>query len=61
MIVIGRPCGSVAQWSECSHDIREVLGSSPGRAITGWITSLDCCAEINTQDIADDPNEFNDL
>ena len=28
-IVTGRPCGSVAQWSECSHGLREVLGSSP--------------------------------
>ena len=24
---------SVAQWSECSHGLREVLGSSPGRAM----------------------------
>ena len=32
-IVTGRPCGSVAQWSECSHGLREVLGSSPGRAM----------------------------
>ena len=32
-IVTGRPCGSVAQWSECSHSLREVLGSSPGRAM----------------------------
>ena len=32
-IVTGRPCGSVAQWSECSHGMREVLGSSPGRAV----------------------------
>ena len=31
--VTGRPCGSVAQWSECSHGLREVLGSSPGRAM----------------------------
>ena len=31
--VTGRPCGSVAQWSECSHGLREVLGSSPGRAV----------------------------
>ena len=31
--VTGRPCGSVAQWSECSHSLREVLGSSPGRAM----------------------------
>ena len=28
-----RPCGSVAQWSECSHSMQEVLGSSPGRAM----------------------------
>ena len=32
-IVTGRPCGSVFQWSECSHGVREVLGSSPGRAM----------------------------
>ena len=32
-IVTGRPCGSVAQWSECSHGLQEVLGSSPGRAM----------------------------
>ena len=32
-IVAGRPCGSVAQWSECSHGMREVLGSSPGQAV----------------------------
>ena len=30
--VKGRPCGSVAQLAECSHDKREALGSSPGRA-----------------------------
>ena len=29
-VVTGRPCGSVAQWSECSRGMREVLGSSPG-------------------------------
>ena len=23
-IIAGRPCGSVAQWSECSHGMREV-------------------------------------
>ena len=32
-IAIGRPNGSVAQWSECSHDLQEVLSSSPGRAM----------------------------
>ena len=32
-IVTGRPCGLVAQWSECSHSMREILGSSPGRAV----------------------------
>ena len=32
-IVTGRPCGSVAQWSESLHGMREVLGSSPSRAI----------------------------
>ena len=29
----GRPCGSVAQWSECSHGMREFLGSGPRRAM----------------------------
>ena len=29
MFVTGRPCGSVAQWSECAHGMQEVLGSSP--------------------------------
>ena len=28
--VTGGPCGWVAQWSECSHRVQEVLGSSPG-------------------------------
>ena len=28
-----KSCGSVAQWSECSHGMREVLGSSPGGAM----------------------------
>ena len=33
-IVTGRPCGSVAQWSEeCLHGMREILGLSPGRAM----------------------------
>ena len=32
-IVTGRPCGSVAQWTECSHGMREVLGSSTDRAM----------------------------
>ena len=32
-IVTGRPCGSVAQWSECLHGLREVLGSSSDRAM----------------------------
>ena len=27
----------VAQWSECSHGMREVLGSSPGRAMCFFI------------------------
>ena len=36
-IVAGRPCGSVAQWSECSHGIREVLGSSSGRAMCFYL------------------------
>ena len=32
-IVTDRPCGSVIQWSECSHGLPEVLCSSPGRAV----------------------------
>ena len=32
-IVTGRPCDSVAQRPECSHGMREVFGSSPGRAM----------------------------
>ena len=32
-IATGRPCGSVAQWSECSHGLRGVLGLSLGRAV----------------------------
>ena len=31
--VTGRPFGSVAQWTGCSHGLQEVLGSSPGRAM----------------------------
>ena len=30
--VKGRPCGSLAQLAECSHDKQDALGSSPGRA-----------------------------
>ena len=32
-VVTGRPCGWVAQWTECSHGMREVLGFNPGRAM----------------------------
>ena len=32
-IVTGRPWGSVTQWSEYLHGMREVLGSCPGRAV----------------------------
>ena len=32
-IVTGRPCGSVAQLSECSHGMQAVLGSIPGLAM----------------------------
>ena len=31
--VTGRSCGSVALWSECSHSVPDVLGSSPGQAM----------------------------
>ena len=33
-IVNGQPCGSVAQWSERSHGVREVLGLHPSRAMS---------------------------
>ena len=36
-IVTGRPCGLVAQWSECSHGVREVLDSSPGDAMCSFL------------------------
>ena len=32
-IATGRLCGSVAECSECWHGMREVLGSSPDRAM----------------------------
>ena len=32
-IVTGQLCGMVAYWSECLHGLREVLGSSSGRAM----------------------------
>ena len=44
-IVTGRPCGSVAQWSEFSHGMREVLGSSPGRAVCFFLP-CDTCMQI---------------
>ena len=43
-IVTGRLCGSVAQWSESSHGVREVLGSSPGRAMSFF---LHCDIKVN--------------
>ena len=52
-IVTGRPCGSVAQWSECSHGMREVLGSSPGRAMCFflplWHSCLKNCVFLTTK------------
>ena len=30
--VKGQPCGTAAQWAECSHGKREALGLSPGLA-----------------------------
>ena len=45
-IVTGRPCGSVAQWSECSHGMREVLGSSPGRAVCFFLP-CDICLSLS--------------
>ena len=41
-IVTGRLCGSVAQWSECLHGMRKVLGSSPGRAMCYCAFFLSC-------------------
>ena len=32
-IVTGRPCGPIAQWSEYSHGLPGVPGSSPGPAV----------------------------
>ena len=32
-IVTGRHCGSVNEWSECLHGMREVLGSISGRVM----------------------------
>ena len=55
MTVTGRPCGSVTQWSKCSHDMREVLGSSPGRAMCFflpcyiWWLSLGPCSGCEQQ------------
>ena len=42
-IVTGRPCGLVAWWSECSHGMREVLGSSPGRQAMCFFLPCDNC------------------
>ena len=36
-IVTGLPCGPIAQWSECSHGLRGILGSSPS-AFTSPVT-----------------------
>ena len=36
-IVTGGPCGSVAQWFECSQGKRETLSSSPARAMFFFI------------------------
>ena len=49
-VVTGRPCGSVAQWSEYSLGMREFLGSSPGRAMCflfpcdSWWLSVGPCS-----------------
>ena len=42
-IVTGRPCGSGTQCSECSHGMREIPGSSPGRAMCFFLH----CANLN--------------
>ena len=36
-IVTGRSYGSLAQWPECSHGMRAVLGSSPGPAMSNFL------------------------
>ena len=54
-IVTGRPCGSVAQWSGCSLGMREVLGSSLGRAMCFflpcdiWLLSVGPCSGCEQQ------------
>ena len=35
-IFTGRPCRSVAQWSECLHGMREVVDFIPGRAVCAF-------------------------
>ena len=38
--VIGRPCGSVAPWSECLHGMREILCLSPRRAMCFFLSRI---------------------
>ena len=38
LCVKGRSCGLVAQRSECSHGMREVLGLRPGRAMCFYLS-----------------------
>ena len=47
-IVTGRPCGSVAQWSECLQGMQEVLGSSPGQAMSFFLP----CDNLNRLSVA---------
>ena len=49
-LVLDRQDGSVAQWTECSHCVREVLDSSPSRAMCFflpwdiYLSQVDCMA-----------------
>ena len=60
-IVTYRPCGSIAQLSECPHGMREVLGSSLGRAMCffllchkpEWKNSIRCQTYAKTEDHID--------
>ena len=50
-IVTGRPCGSVAQWSECSNGVREGLGSSPGRAMCFFLRRGEASAGLSFEPV----------
>ena len=50
-IVTGRLCGSVAQRSDSSHGVREVLGSSPGRAMCFFLPCDTADSEDSNQTV----------